>query len=522
MNPMKKSSPFSITAPYDANGTAARFFIMLLASLILTAHAHAASKLDTAIIQGSSVYSPAELFDVYKIHLGGNVTDQTAKAIAEALQQKYIADGFSRPGYRVADRGTDSGIVRIELVEASVSRVEMKGDTGPYRQELEDLVGDLSSGRSLRPEEIREVLRRARRLPGLDVQVTAENDPEQSGGFVLEFDSAYKPVEGSVKLSNRGTEEIGRNLFSARLVTNGLFGRENASGLFFTTAEDSDNYSGGGFFADTALGSRGTSAQLQAAATSLQFETQGIHVEQSRDRASLKVRHLLQRQSAHDFSFWAGFGTEDLDVEYNGLVAREERLRSFELGLSLAVRGSTSQYFASAEVEQGMNGFGSRLDNFANPDDSSDNVFTITRLHYIHLSRLNDAWTVRWDSVAQHSAHVLPSIKRFKVGGGRIGRGFEAAAIRGDLGIGNKLELKRRVANDVPWLGRADVYGFYDLGSAWRNDLGGRESASSAGVGASMRGNWLSGYIEVAKPLTHADADGRKDMGIFAELTARF
>ena len=32
----------------------------------------------------------------------------------------------------------------------------------------------------------------------------------------------------------------------------------------------------------------------------------------------------------------------------------------------------------------------------------------------------------------------------------------------------------------------------------------------------------LSGYLEVAKPLTHPDVDGRKNFTLFAELTQRF
>jgi len=76
-----------------------------------------------------------------------------------------------------------------------------------------------------------------------------------------------------------------------------------------------------------------------------------------------------------------------------------------------------------------------------------------------------------------------------------------------------------RCVNPAP---RADLYGFYDLGSVWRNDVEGRESASSTGFGASLRDGRLSGYLEIAKPLTHADADGQKDAGIFAEVSFRF
>jgi hemolysin activation/secretion protein len=116
----------------------------------------------------------------------------------------------------------------------------------------------------------------------------------------------------------------------------------------------------------------------------------------------------------------------------------------------------------------------------------------------------------------------LPSIKRFKVGGNRIGRGFEAAAASGDRGLGTKVELRRRLSDASGPLGSGAVYGYYDLGTAWKDDPGGRESAASGGIGFAMRGEQLSGYLEIAKPLTHVDADGTKDVGLFAELSFQF
>jgi hemolysin activation/secretion protein len=116
----------------------------------------------------------------------------------------------------------------------------------------------------------------------------------------------------------------------------------------------------------------------------------------------------------------------------------------------------------------------------------------------------------------------LASIKRFKVGGDRIGRGFEAAAVSGDRGLAAKVELRRRLSEEPNRRGNASTYGFYDLGAAWKNDIRGRESSASTGFGVSLRGQRLSGYLELATPLTHTDADGRKDAGIFAEVSLQF
>jgi len=157
-----------------------------------------------------------------------------------------------------------------------------------------------------------------------------------------------------------------------------------------------------------------------------------------------------------------------------------------------------------------------------NPDDPRRPDFSIARLRFAGLTALGEHWSVRWDAFAQHSPHHLPSTKRFKVGGNRIGRGFEAAAITGDRGVGNTLRLERRFDELSGWRADSTVYGFYDLGTTWREDAAGRDSAASAGIGVSFRAAWLAGSLELAKPLTHADEDGDRDAKLFVEISAEF
>jgi hemolysin activation/secretion protein len=114
---------------------------------------------------------------------------------------------------------------------------------------------------------------------------------------------------------------------------------------------------------------------------------------------------------------------------------------------------------------------------------------------------------------------VLPDAERYKIGGERLGRGFEVTQIAGDQGIGAKAELRREFAN-APW-GRPSVYGFYDFGAAWKQDRREQKSATTAGLGIAFDYLRLSGYFEVAKPLTHADVEGNRDTKVFAEISMR-
>ena len=129
---------------------------------------------------------------------------------------------------------------------------------------------------------------------------------------------------------------------------------------------------------------------------------------------------------------------------------------------------------------------------------------------------------MRLDALSQYSADVLVDSERFKIGGDRLGRGFEVTEIAGDSGIGGKLELRRDVVNTEGMFGRLSTYGFYDIGAAWKQDLPGRESAATAGLGFALQGAALTGYVELASPLTGPDIEGKNDASVFAELSYRF
>ena len=129
---------------------------------------------------------------------------------------------------------------------------------------------------------------------------------------------------------------------------------------------------------------------------------------------------------------------------------------------------------------------------------------------------------MRFDALGQFSSDVLPYSERFKIGGERIGRGFEVTEVAGDRGIGGKVELRRDLSSAARILNRTAVYGFYDFGATWtRDEPRMHESATTGGIGLALNGERLTGYLELAKPFTHADLEGRKDPTLFFELGYR-
>ena len=499
--------------------------VVIIAGALAAAAAHAVDEptLNATVIDGSSAYTPTELFAAYRDHLGRPLNSSNAREIIAQLEALYLRDGYSRPEFQLDDDLAGAGILRIEVFEPQVTRVDFSGDTGPYAARLEELAGDLSLRVPLRTADLQAALQAMRELPGLTVRATTRRDESRRNSYTLTVATEYKPIDATIQLSNRGTREIGPMFVFSQVVGNSLFGWRERLGLFASAATDTDEYRGAGVFFDVPVTAADTHLTTTAFKTeSDPTETPDRNDYYDRERISLRASGTLDSASATRFSWSTAFDWDDLDIKRDDTALRSEKLRVFELGGRITGRiGAASQYMFGVQVRRGLDAFGSELEAADLIDDPRRKDFLVTKLQFTELVRFAQRWTVRLDAFGQQSAYVLPDAERYKIGGERLGRGFEVTEIAGDQGLGAKAELRREMSSAAAVMGKTSLYGFYDFAAAWKQDLPGRESAATAGLGFAIEYWRLSGFLEVAMPLTHADIEGNHDTRVFAEVKLR-
>jgi hemolysin activation/secretion protein len=391
--------------------------------------------LSATIVDGSSVYTPTQLFAAHRDQLGRPINSASTAAIVAQIEALYVRDGYSRPEFHLDDDRAGNGILRIQVFEAQITRVVFSGDAGPYAARLEELASDLSLRVPLRAADLQTALQTMRQLPGLTVRATTQRDESRPNAHALTVATQYQPFDATLRLSNRGTRKIGPMFASSEVVANSMLGLRERIGLFALRSTDTDEYRSGGLFFD--------------------------------------MERALGPAAATTVAWSARFDWDDLDPS--------EELRVAEVGGRIGGSiGSSSRYVAGVKVRRGL----------------SEDFFT-TQLHFIGLLQLTQRWSARLDAFGQQSAYVLPDIERYKLGGERFGRGFEISDVAGDRGLGGKVELRRELSSPAAAVGRTSLYGFYDYAAAWKQDQPGRESAASAGVGLAMDYWRLSGCIEV-------------------------
>jgi hemolysin activation/secretion protein len=481
--------------------------------------------LTTVAVDGSSAYDAARLFAAYRDQLGQPISHEGARAIVDGLLRLYDHDGFVRPEIRLDDSLTGRGVLRVRVFEAQITDVLFEGDTGRYQAQLDAIGARLAAARPLRKDDVPDALRAMRQIAGLSITASTRKDPGLPNAFALVVNADFSPLDGVVRMNNRGTDQVGPAFVLGQVFANGLLGRQDKIGLIVAAASDPEEYLGGGLYADIGLNGAGThgSALLFRSHSAPNESPYNLDDEYLRDRATLRVTHPLIQDSTASLSLGAAFDADDLSIERSGAAIREDRLRIVETGLRGGWRSAgATQYSASLLWRKGLDAFGAGLQAHDLGHDPRRADFLLTQLAGTVYRRFAVDWSVRFDAFAQHSGYVLPDSERFKIGGDRLGRGFEVAEIAGDRGLGGKLELRRDLVSTPGLLGRLSAYGFYDFGAAWKQDRPGRESAATAGTGLALQGSNVTGYLEVAAPLTGTDIEGKRRASVFAELSYRF
>jgi hemolysin activation/secretion protein len=480
--------------------------------------------LTTVVVEGSSVFGAPRLFGAYDTELGRPITREQASGIVEAIAAMYVAEGYVKPEVAIDGTLAARGVLRVSVYEAQVTHVVIEGDAGSLRDALERVGTRLERARPLRRDDVPQALRDMRQFAGLSISATTRRDANVRNAFELVVQADFSPVEGVVRMNNRGTDQVGPGFLLGQVFANGLLGRGEKTGLIFAAATNPSEYLGGGLFFDRPLNTRGTRANLLLFASHSAPNESPVNLadEYSRERATARLSHPLRQDSALTLMASGAFEADDLRIERAGATVREDRLRVAEAALRANWRAGATQLSANLQLRHGLGAFGAGLRTAGAYEDPRRADFFVTLLQTSAYRRFADRWSARLDTFAQTSGYVLPDSERFKIGGDRLGRGFEVAEIAGDRGLGGKVELRRDLLDTESFAGRFSTYGFYDIGAAWKRDRPGRDSAATAGLGLALQGAELTGYIEVASPLTGPDIEGSRSASVFAELSYRF
>jgi hemolysin activation/secretion protein len=472
-------------------------------------------KLASVIVSGSKIFSNETFAETYRSYLGKTVSEADLSEIARLISELYRDAGFHLSRAIVPPQAIKNGIIRIAVIEGSISEMELKGGNGTRARQLLQAV---TAEQPSRLATLERQLLLVNDIPGSRVRgSTLEELGTATGLFRLTVDVETWRVYSTVGLDNRGTEAIGplQSHFSTAL--NSYFRPGDAAGLNLSTVPDAPReLTFGQLWYEVPIGVSGSRFALSVAYGEI-WPSDERQLTGTRTRSeSFEARFTSVPLRTRKSSLWltAGAGFANVSEGEDQGVLYDDHLRTVALTAGYQHEDSLGAWnYLTLTFRQGVNVFDASEsgDPFLSRADASANFskleFALTRIH-----KFAENWSLRLGAAGQWASSALLASQEFYIGGQLFGRGYETGELSGDNGIAGSLEgrFDRKLSGNM--LKGYQLYGFLDGGTVQNFLAGGDSVMSLASAGGGIR-LYFAGDLEadfgLAFPLTYRSPTNR-------------
>ncbi len=455
---------------------------------------------------------------------------------------------------RVPPQTIDDGIVRLDVLAARMTRVEVRGDAGQSEKLLQAYLTKIEGQPVFNISDAERYLLLARDIPGLDARLTLR--PGGAPGEVVgEVQVSRTPIVFDANIQNFGSRDVGRFGGIARARINGLTGLGDMTTLSIYSTADLKEQQVVQAAHELRIGSEGLKVGASYTYAWTRPSITGLSLKSDTQIASLFAAYPVTLTQAHRLSVGGGIDFIDQDIGLGGVEINRDRLRVLNLRTdaswidpaSIAGRDGYNpaeprwSFAASLEARKGINGLGAS-------DGCGTGGLVCLAPGAVPLTRIEgkpDAFLVRANAQAEWRPHKLFTLsvapraqwsndpllayEEFSAGNFTVGRGFDPGTIIGDSGIGVATEL--RYGSMVP-ANRKSVslqpFVFFDAAWVWNRDSAfnglNPQKLYSTGGGIRLAYAGLGRLdVTVAAPLNRAGFLTKKpDPRILISLTTQF
>jgi hemolysin activation/secretion protein len=463
-------------------------------------------------IVGSSIYSSRDLEVLTSALIGQEVPLASIFDLAQRVTAKYGEDGFVLSRAIVPPQELDpaDAVVRIEIVEGYIDRVEWPESIDHYRDFFADYAGRITGERPANINTVMRYLLLAGDLPGIDVTSRFQASASNERASTLVVDVTEKPFDAFAQIDNRGTDARGPFQQSVGITVNNLLGLHEAASLSYSGALDLGelhqvsgswrqvlNAEGLLAFADVSLswGEPGT-APLQA----LAFASSGWSADLGLSAPVLRSRDKNLTLSGLVFA-------SESRGEMLGAPSSDDRLRGVRLKADFDVAdqfdGITQ---GNVTISKGIEGLGSSPngDPLASRENGRVDFLTVAA-SLSRVQTLGQSVSLLAAIEGQYAFTPLLAPEECGYGGRSFGRAFDPSELSGDSCWSASLEL--RVDPDIAGnpFETTQFYAFADYGQVFRiapsPGTPTSENGASAGAGVRLGKDGFTADLMAAKPL---------------------
>jgi hemolysin activation/secretion protein len=455
---------------------------------------------------------------------------------------------------RVPPQTIDDGIVRLDILAARMTRIEVRGDAGANERLLQRYLSRLDDQPVFNIVDAERYLLLARDIPGLDARLTLRPG-DAPGDVVGEVTVLRTPFTFDANVQNFGSRDVGRWGGVARVRFAGLTGMGDLTTASFYSTPDFDEQQVVQLAHEFRVGGEGLRFGASYTYAWTRPDIAAFPIKSKTQIASLFASYPVTLTQARRFTIGGGLDLIDQDIGLGGVPINRDRLRVFNLRAdaswidpaSVAGRSDFSPseprwaLSTAIEARQGVNFLGAS-------DDCGPGGATCFLPGAVPLTRVEgkpDAFLLRANALAEWRPHKLFTLsaapraqwasdpllayEEFSGGNFTVGRGFDPGTIIGDSGVGVAVEA--RYGSFVPANTKAlafQPFAFFDAAWVWNKDAAfnglNPQKLFSAGGGVRVAyGDVARLDVTMAVPLNRGGFLAQKpDPRLLVSLTTQF
>ncbi|MDC1153480.1 ShlB/FhaC/HecB family hemolysin secretion/activation protein [Nitrospinaceae bacterium] len=488
--------------------------------------------LQKMVIKGSTLYSRDRFSKLFQKYMRKRISLGHVYEIAQTITNMYRHDGYILSKAVVGSQQADKGIIRIDIIEGFVGKVNIQGDVAGPRKLLNSYRKKLLNSKPLLAKDLERYLLLVDDLPGLSVKSVLTPSEVQLGANDLTLILASKKYDGSRGVDNGSSKFNGPIQVSGITNANSLLGLYEKIGFQAVVTKHIDELRFFNRFYEIPVSSEGAKIYFSTAGNKSQpgNDHEEIKVKGGSPNFMLKATHPFIRSKSKNLYANFSFIHRNSTTKFLGETDSEDKLRIANLGLSYDfVDDYRGVNLLSINWSQGFGFSGARgtdSPNLINREGTSG--FTKFSGEVLRIQPLAASWILLGGVSWQYALDKLSASEQFGLGGSRFGRGSNFSEITGDHGVAFKLALQRVFEINKAYIKDIKAYTFFDYGTVWNRLKTSTDSSKQdlSSIGLGFRFNLtdrLSGYLELDKPLNEKfSAEGNQGSRMFFSLSTNF
>lgn len=397
---------------------------------------------------------------------------------------------------RVPPQTIDGGVIKLDILSARMTRIEVRGDAGANEKLLQRYLSRLDDQPVFNITEAERYLLLARDIPGMDARLTLR--PGTAPGEVVgEVTVSRTPAIFDFNAQNFGSKDVGRWGGIARARVAGLTGMGDLTTVSFYSTPDFDEQNVVQVAHEFRVGGEGLRFGASYTYAWTRPDIAALPIKSNTQIVSLFASYPLVLTQARRVSLGGGLDIIDQDIKLGPLPLNRDRIRVLNARVdaawvdpaSIAGKGGYSpseprwSLGASLEARQGVNFLGASDD--CGPTGAAcflPGAIPLTRIEakpdafLVRASaqaewRPAKAFTLAVSPRAQWASDPLVAYEEFSGGNFTIGRGFDPGTIIGDSGVAVSTEA--RYGSFVPANTKSFAFQpfvFFDAAWVWNKD----------------------------------------------------